>query len=209
MRPRAAPRTRPRRSRKAGSLAYRPARHAHVLRALAGEEERHRPAPCRRAALVSSALAARRQRRAPRPRASRHDQHAAVREAPAAHLQRVGHVRQRQLRVRAPGARRRFVRRRARAPPRVRAESTSSCHGARRRRAGAAAGASSRTTWALVPPMPNELTPARARAARAPATARSCGVDEEGPVARSRCAGLGVSKCRLGGSCRCSSAAPS
>jgi len=42
----------------------------------------------------------------------------------------------------------------------VRAERVRSCQG-RVRRAGAAAGALSRTTWALVPPSPKEFTPAR------------------------------------------------
>ena len=49
---------------------------------------------------------------------------------------------------------------RRRAPPSLRADNTSSCDAVDAARA-ARGGASSSTTWALVPPMPNELTPAR------------------------------------------------
>ncbi len=63
-----------------------------------------------------------------------------------------------------------------------------------------AAGASSSTTCALVPPMPNELTPAR----RGPGMAgqgRATPLTTNGLVGRWH-AGLGVRKCRLAARCR-------
>ena len=59
---------------------------------------------------------------------------------------------------------------------------------ARAAAARAAAGASSSTTWALVPPMPNELTPAR-RGAVGRRPRAQLGVDEERAARRSRSAG--------------------
>ena len=62
------------------------------------------------------------------------------------------------------------------------------------------AGASSRTTWALVPPTPNELTPARRTPSHShgPYSLRTT----KGP--RSRCSsGLGLVKCRVPGIARC------
>ena len=83
----------------------------------------------------------------------------------------------------------------------MRADSGSSCQGLPGPLAGSA-GASSRITWALVPPKPNALTPAR----RGPSwrgQSRSALLTKNGLPAKSIC-GLGVSKCRLGGSWLCS-----
>ncbi len=82
----------------------------------------------------------------------------------------------------------------------MRAESSRSCHG-REGPEGALSGASSTTTWALVPPMPKELTPAR-RGSAPRGQSRSRSLTWKGVDAKS-IFGLGVSKCRLGGICRC------
>ena len=88
------------------------------------------------------------------------DQRAAVREAPGG---RPGACRRRPARL-APRCAPRCAGQRGPWPSpsavAVRAERSRSCQG-RDGPEGSGSGASSRTTWALVPPMPNELTPAR------------------------------------------------
>ena len=166
-----------------------PAAHPRVLRALAGEEERHarRPSPPPRrvgsrsgsppasAARASSRVAAHQRRggarSARRPTCSVYATSASV------------HVRG------APRG----------APPAAPCAASSAAGAARGQRqqlpAGAPgptgaprAGASSSTTCALVPPMPNELTPAR-RGPLRPRPRPQRGVHVEGRAARSRCAG--------------------
>ena len=66
-------------------------------------------------------------------------------------------------------------------------------------------GASSRTTWAFVPPTPNELTPAR-RGVSPCRPVRQSGVDDKRAIRQSRCAGWARRKCRVGGSSLCFSA---
>ena len=83
------------------------------------------------------------------------------------------------------------------------AESASSFHG-RDGPEGSAIGASSRITWALVPPMPREVTPAR-RGTPSVSQSRSSVLTKNGLLAKSIC-GFGRSKWRLGGICRCSRA---
>ena len=80
----------------------------------------------------------------------------------------------------------------------LRADSTRSCQG-REGAGGSAAGASSRITWALVPPTPKELTPARRGSFPVFPGSRSVRVDEERAVRRSRWPGSARSKFRLGG----------
>ena len=63
-------------------------------------------------------------------------------------------------------------------------------------------GPSASTTWQLVPPMPNELTPASSGRVR-PGQAPRLGAAPAGPARRAGCAGWGSRSCRLGGSCRC------
>ena len=89
-----------------------------------------------------------------------------------------------------------------RARLRLRADSTSSCGAAdaRRRRAR---GASSSTTCALVPPMPNELTPARRGASPSASHGAPAALADERAARRARAAGLGARKLTSGGSSRC------
>ena len=155
-----------------------------------------RRAPRRRPATRRGAASA--QRRARPRRASRHDHGAAVRERAggppgACRRRRPAAAPGARRRCAASSARRRVQRRRACAP-----RATSSCQRPRRRRRARGAGASSSTTCALVPPMPNELTPARRGVAvrRPVGAARS--LTKNGLAAKSIC-GLGRSKCRLGG----------
>ncbi len=135
--------------------------------------------------------------------ASRGDDEGAVREGAPAELQRVGDVGERRVRVRRPGAQPGCVRAAASAVA-LRAESTSSCAAAGRGRARRCGGASSSTTCALVPPTPNELTPARRGVARA-ASPGGRALTKNGLAAKSIC-GLGLSKCSAAGSTPCSSA---
>ena len=87
----------------------------------------------------------------------------------------------------------------------VRAESTGDLRRVAVGSGAAAAGASSSTTCALVPPMPNELTPARRGAGRRGPLAKRDRRRRTALDAKSIC-GFGRSKCRLGGSLPCSSA---
>ncbi len=75
--------------------------------------------------------------------------------------------------------------------------------GGEREHLGRGAGHSSRTTWPLVPPSPNELTPARERQIRRRPGARARSA-RRGRSSSSGACGLGDAKFRLGGSCRCS-----
>ena len=84
----------------------------------------------------------------------------------------------------------------------VRAERRRSCQ-AREALPGSAAGASSRTTWALVPPSPRELTPAR-RGVGPAGQSVSRSATRNGLSSR-RSFGLGRWKWRVGGIWRCSS----
>ena len=77
------------------------------------------------------------------------------------------------------------------APRRLRADSSSSCRRRGRASAARAAGASSSTTWALVPPMPNELTPAR-RGDSAAGQSRPVGVDVERRLPAKSICGFGA-----------------
>ena len=119
-----------------------------------------------------------RERRRPAS-ASRGDHGAAVREPAPPDLQGVGDVGER----RALGVRRRCVGEvgASRAVERRRRSSPTAPAAASRPRRGrrAAGGASSSTTCALVPPMPNELTPARRGAPRPAASRASAVVDVE------------------------------
>ena len=110
-------------------------------------------------------------------------------------------------RVDAPADRRARARaaRPARRAPRGCAPTASAAAVARPGPDAAGGGASSSTTCALVPPMPNELTPAR-RGVPLVSHGRARRVDEERARARIRCADWASSKCRLGGSSPCLSA---
>ena len=141
---------------------------------------------------------------APRPRrpASPHTTIAPLRKAAPPDLQRVGDVGERRGRIAARGA------------PASRAVAVSSARRVCGRqhqhlrapldgaRAGVRAGASSTTTCALVPPMPNELTPAR-RGALVGSHGFSSRVARRTGCPRSRSPGSARSKCRLGGSSPC------
>ena len=181
---------------------------AHVRRtaALAGEQEGDGRSPVRRAARATALGDRPRASSAAASGLSRHTDDAAVGEGAAADLQRVGDVGEAQLgvlvQVSRPGCCAGALERRVG----VFAESTQELAGVgvdgRRAPRG---GASSSTTCALVPPMPNELTPARrGRRSRRP-LARARRSRRTG-CRRNRSAGSGVSKCRLGGISRCSSA---
>ena len=148
-----------------------------VLRPLAGEEEGDRPV----ARLGRGGRAAARDRASRGPRAasarSRAEQRPAVLERLRPCVQGVGDVRQ----VEAagwraggrPGGRSAVSRAAA-----LFAESSRSCRGREALATARSGGASSRTTWALVPPMPSELTPAR-RGAPSGRPGAQLGVDEE------------------------------
>src|SRR5690606_10682399 len=69
---------------------------------------------------------------------------------------------------------------------------------------GGRSGASSKMAWALVPPIPNELTPAR-RGWSVRGHGRGALLTKKGLSAKLIC-GFGASKCKLGGICLCLSA---
>ena len=76
------------------------------------------------------------------------------------------------------------------------AERSNNCHG-REALAGVTSGASSNTTWALVPPRPKELTPAR-RGVGPGRPLSSVGIDVEGAVGKID-PGIGLTKMQAGG----------
>ena len=166
-----------------------------VLRALAGEHE-HAPAARRRATRRRHAAGVGApSRAAARAGASRQTTARRCSNAAAADLQRVGDVGERRSGVRRQIARRAAGRRASSA--RLRRAPTAPAAAARARPArGRLAGASSRITCALVPPMPNELTPAPARPCRRACHGRSVVLTKNGLAAKS-IFGFGVSKCRL------------
>ena len=170
------------------------AAHGHLLGALAGEEEGHAHAAAR---LHVVQLHGRRGLAQALHQLGRVPGHhgPAVLEAPAAHA--------RACRPRPPasgaGAPPRAPRAGCPGPPAPRACAPTAAPPGEDGGLGSlrCSGASSRMAWALVPPMPKELTPAR-RGTGPRFHSRRAVLTKKGPASKSM-EGLGRSKCRLGG----------
>ncbi len=169
-------------------VAVQPGAHPGVLRALPGEQRTRPAGRCPRPAVPVSAP----RRAARRPRVGRRrPRRGAGGCAGRAALQRV----RRRRRGPASGARSRCVARAAATagPARVGRRAPTgraACGPGRAGVAAAVAGASSSTTWALVPPMPNELTPAR-RGLPSPSHGPAWSFERRTGCRPSRCAGFG------------------
>ena len=150
-----------------------------VLRALAGEQEGDRPVAAPRRRRRAAAGGSRARARRPPPRGRRQTSARRWREGPAADLEGVGDVgRASSSGCALAGGAARSAAGRVQRGRRARREDQQLPAGATAPAGAGAAGASSRTTWALVPPMPNELTPARRGAPSARPRAQ-LGVDVE------------------------------
>ncbi len=151
-----------------------------------------------------------RRRRPPRERLERGqelrpiagDDRGAVLELRARGRQRPRHVHQRQLRVRRQvrpqslGLQSRSAAPRLRAETRTTGRSSGRLRRSRSARFAASAGASSRITCALVPEMPNELTPAwRGRPRRSPRATAAAGPPRPPAAASQSMCGFGSASC--------------
>ena len=191
---------------KTGSCAVQLGAHAGVLRALPGEQERHRRCAGRRLGLVrrrggrrSAAAASASSGRPPRPRGA-----VSAGRPTRSVCGHVGQVARRGARVRCVGQPRPRPRR---APPRSVADSLQQVPRPGRRLAGRRAPAPPRgSTCALVPPMPNELTPPPGAASRCGSHLVSAVVDVERAGREVDAPGSASRKLRLGGIRPCSMA---